>query len=256
MSSRARFTGQVALITGASSGVGAELARVLSAEGAAVTLVARKQAALDELAAGIEASGGQALAVAADVRDAAEVDFAVSQTLERFGRLDVAVPSAGVGRVCRLEDLDAGRWSEYIDVNLTGTFNVCRSAGLHMRTQGSGVIVTVASGMGLHGAAGYAAYCASKGGVVLLTKALALELAPAVRVNCFAPGGIDTPMTDDDFEQYDDPAAARAEALDHVPLKRLASAWEIAIGIAWLASSEAAYATGSIVSADGGTTAR
>ena len=124
-----------------------------------------------------------------------------------------------------------------------------------MRDKGGGLIITVASGLGLVGMAGQVAYCASKGGMVLMTKALAAELAPTVRVNCLAPGGIETPMTDSDFAVTDDPAEARRRALQRVPLGRFATSEEVARAIAWMASDGFSYATGSIVSMDGGTTA-
>src|SRR5262249_56499728 len=120
-----------------------------------------------------------------------------------------------------LEELDDESWSAYIDTNLTGAFWVCRAAGLHMRAQGGGSIVTVASGLGLVGMAGQVAYCASKGGMVLMTKALAAELAPTVRVNCLAPGGIETPMTDSDFAVTADPGEARRRARARGPPSRL-----------------------------------
>ena len=154
-----------------------------------------------------------------------------------------------------LEELDPASWSLFLETNLSGTFWVCRSLGLRMRERGSGSILTVASGMGLVGHAGYVAYCATKGGVVVMTKALAAELAPHVRVNCLCPGGIETPMTDDDLGRSADPDEARRRQLARVPLGRLASAEEIARAALWLVSEDAAYATGSALSIDGGTTA-
>jgi NAD(P)-dependent dehydrogenase (short-subunit alcohol dehydrogenase family) len=250
---RPRFEGRVALISGASSGVGAAAAHQLVADGAAVTLLARREEALTAVADAL-GPGADVLVTPADVRSSDAVDRAVAATKERFGRLDIAIVSAGVGRVCPLPELSDDAWASYIDVNLTGAFYVCRAAGLSMLEDGGGSIVTIASSFALIGAPGYAAYCASKGGLVQLTRALAAELAPTVRVNCLCPGGIETPMTEDDHAQYPDPAAQRERALGRTPLGRLASADEVAGAALWLASDAAAFATGAIVPLDGGAT--
>jgi NAD(P)-dependent dehydrogenase (short-subunit alcohol dehydrogenase family) len=249
------YDGRSVFISGGSSGVGAALGRLLAGYGARVVLFARAQDRLDTIVKQIVAAGGTALAVAGDVRRSGEVDAAMTMAIDRFGRIDVAVACAGIGDRRPLEELDDANWSAYIDTNLTGAFWVCRAAGLHMRANGGGSIVTVGSGLGLVGMAGQVAYCATKGGMVLMTKALAAELAPTVRVNCLAPGGIETPMTDSDFAVTKDPAEARRRALARVPLGRFATSEEVARAIAWVASDDFSYATGSIVSMDGGTTA-
>jgi NAD(P)-dependent dehydrogenase (short-subunit alcohol dehydrogenase family) len=248
-----RFDGQVALVTGASSGVGEVAAKRLAAEGAAVILMARRRERLEAIADEIGDSA-TVLVTPADVRRSSEVDAAVAATVERFGRVDIAIVSAGIGRVCSLADLTDERWAAFIDTNLTGAFYICRAAGLRMREQGRGVIVTIASSYALIGAPGYAAYCASKGGLVQLTRALGAELAPEVRVNCLCPGGIETPMTEDDHAHYPDPAEARRRSLSRIPLARLATAGEVAGAALWLASEEAGFATGTIVALDGGAT--
>lgn len=249
------YEGRSVFISGGSSGVGAELGRLLAGLGARVALFARARQRLDAIVEEIAAAGGTAIAVTGDVRRSADVEAAIDRTVDAFGRLDVAIANAGIGDRCPLEQLDDATWNAFIDTNLTGAFWVCRAAGLRMRASGGGTILTVASGLGLVGMAGQVAYCASKGGMVLMTKALAAELAPTVRVNCFAPGGIETPMTESDFQAADDPAEARRRALARVPLARLATVDEVARAIAWTASGAFSYATGSIVSMDGGTTA-
>lgn len=249
------YRGRSVFISGGSSGVGAELGRLLAGLGAQVTLFARAKDRLKAIVEEIAGAGGNAIAVSGDVRQSADVDAAIDKAIKTFGGLDVAVANAGIGDRRPIEELDDATWNAYIDTNLTGAFWVCRAAGLHMRSKGGGSILTVASGLGLVGMAGQVAYCASKGGMVLMTKALAAELAPTVRVNCFAPGGIETPMTDQDFAVTNDPAEARRRALARVPLARLATATEVATAIAWTASGAFSYATGSIVSMDGGTTA-
>jgi NAD(P)-dependent dehydrogenase (short-subunit alcohol dehydrogenase family) len=252
--SSASFAGRTVFITGASSGVGEAVALILGACGAKLGLFARSANRLERLADDVRAAGGSALAHAGDVRLADDIERAVADTTAEFGVPEFAIASAGIGWSVPLEGLDAATWSLFIETNLTGVFNVCRSVGLRMRERGAGSIVTVASGMGLVGHAGYIAYCASKGGVVVMTKALAAELAPQVRVNCLCPGGIETPMTDDDFARHADPEGSRRRALERVPLGRLATAEEIARAAIWLASDDAAYATGSSLSIDGGTT--
>lgn len=249
------YRGRSVFISGGSSGVGAELGRLLAGLGARVTLFARSQDRLDGIVSEIRSAGGTAAGIAGDIRRSADVDAAIASAIASFGPLAVAVACAGIGDRRPLEQLDDASWNSYIDTNLTGAFWVCRAAGLHMREVGGGSIVTVGSGLGLVGMAGQVAYCASKGGMVLMTKALAAELAPTVRVNCFAPGGIETPMTDSDFDAADDPVEARRRALARVPLARLATSGEVAQAIAWTASGAFSYATGSIVSMDGGTTA-
>jgi NAD(P)-dependent dehydrogenase (short-subunit alcohol dehydrogenase family) len=250
----ASFAASCVFITGASSGVGEAVALILGACGANLGLFARNGDRLEALAKDVRAGGGSALVLTGDVRSADDVEQAVAATTAEFGVPEFAIASAGIGWSVPLDGLDADTFSLFIDTNLTGVFNVCRSVGLRMRERGSGSIVTVASGMGLIGHAGYIAYCASKGGVVVMTKALAAELAPTVRVNCLCPGGIETPMTDDDFGREADPQASRRRALQRVPLGRLASAEEIARAAIWLVSDDAAYATGSSLSIDGGTT--
>ena len=249
------YRGRSVFISGGSSGVGAALGRLLAGYGARVALFARTQHRLDAVVDKIASTGATALAVAGDVRRSADVAAAMATAIDRFGRIDVAVACAGIGDRRPLEELDDASWDAYIDTNLTGAFWVCRAAGLYMRANGGGSIVTVGSGLGLVGMAGQVAYCASKGGMVLMTKALAAELAPTVRVNCLAPGGIETPMTDSDFAVTKDPAEARRRALARVPLGRFATSEEVARAIAWVASDGFSYATGSIVSMDGGTTA-
>ena len=161
--------------------------------------------------------------------------------------------SAGVCVPVALEDLDSATWAETIAINLTGTFTVARSAALIMRAHSGGSIVNVGSELGTIGMAGFADYCASKAGIVGLTRALAAELAPAVRVNAVLPGPVDTPMLHAELALFDDPAATRVEAIERVPLKRFATAEEVAAAILFL-GIDAGYATGACLALDGGTT--
>jgi NAD(P)-dependent dehydrogenase (short-subunit alcohol dehydrogenase family) len=245
-----RLDGRAALITGASSGIGEATARAFVREGAEVTLLARRREQLESLAASL---GDGAVATVADVRDPAAIAAAVKQTVDRFGRLDVVVNSAGVVHPLSLADLDADAWRETIDTNLSGSFYVAREAGLHMSENGGGSIVNVGSDLSILGMPMYVAYCASKAGVIGLTKALAAELAPKVRVNAVCPGPVDTPMLAAEFKCFPDPAAAHDVTLERLPLKRFATAEEVAGAVLYLAA-DASYATGTTLEFDGGST--
>lgn len=238
------------IVTGASSGVGRAAAKAFVAEGAKVALVARRSEILAELAADL---GALALTLPTDIRDPDAVAKAVDIAHAEFGGIDLVVNSAGIAFPTSLEDLTSEIWREVIDTNLSGTFYVCRSAGTRMRQDGGGVIVNIGSELSSVGMSQYSHYCASKFGVVGLTKALAAELAPTVRVNIVCPGPIDTPMGDATFELYPDPAAARRETLERVPLRRMATADEVVTAIRFLAV-DAQFATGAVLPLDGGTT--
>lgn len=238
------------LITGASSGVGRAAARAFAGDGARVALVARRAEALEALA---DELGDAAIAHPADVADSDAVEAVVAMVGDSFGGLDVVVNAAGVGMPTPLGELDPDGWQEVIDVNLSGTFYVAREAGLKMLAGDGGTIVNIGSELSSIGMAFYAPYCASKFGVIGLTKALAAELAPAVRVNAVCPGPIDTPMMDAELDWYPDPEATRIEATERVPLKRFAAPEEVVEAIRFLAF-DAPYATGATLPLDGGTT--
>lgn len=246
-----RLNAKRAIITGASSGVGKATAELFAAHGAKVGLIARRADILNDVAAPL---GGSAMALPADVAD----DKAVARAVERFanaeGGIDVVVNAAAIDGPAHLKDLTPEIWRQQIDINLSGTFYVAREAALRMMAGDGGVIINVGSELGLIGMGLYVHYCTSKFGVVGLTKALAAELAPKVRVNCICPGPIDTPMMDAEIEWFGNPEETRKMAIERVPLKRMATAEEIAKSILFFAA-DAPYATGSIFSIDGGTTA-
>jgi NAD(P)-dependent dehydrogenase (short-subunit alcohol dehydrogenase family) len=247
--STARFTARTALVTGAASGLGAATARRLAAEGAQV-------ACLDVAAEGAqrtaEAIGAGARAYAVDVADPASVRAAVDAAVRDLGRPSVVVNCAGIGRFYHSHEMPFADWQRIIGVNLTGTFLVSQAALPHL-LDGGGSIVNVASNAGLMGQPYSAAYCASKGGVVQLTRALADEyIERGVRVNCIAPGGIDTPLQ----EQFRNAPAGidfKKFAKIRTPLGT-ATPDEVAALIAFVASDEGRYMTGAIVSIDGGLT--
>ena len=246
-----RLKGKRAIVTGASSGLGRATAELFVAEGATVGLLARRVDVLDSIVARL---GKAAMALPADVADDKAVGAAVARFADAHGGIDIAVNAAGIDGPSSLKDLTPEIWRQQLDVNLSGTFYVTREAALRMMAGDGGVVINVSSELGLVGMGLYAHYCASKFGVIGLTKALALELAPKVRVNCICPGPIDTPMMDAELAWFPDPAATRKMAIDRVPLKRFASPQEVAAAVLFFAA-DAPFATGSVFSLDGGTTA-
>lgn len=241
--------GRTALVTGASSGIGEATARRLVASGARVGLVARRSGPLEELAREL---GDAAVVVTADVSQSAQVKDAADAVEAALGDIEVLVNAAGIAIPTLLGDLDDENWRSMIDVNLSGTFLPCREVGLRMRERGGGSIVNLGSELSFLGMEMCVAYCAAKAGVIGLTKALAVELAPTVRVNVVCPGPVDTPMLAGELALFPDPARALAGTVERLPLKRLAQAEEIADAILFAAVSP--FATGSSFVIDGGAT--
>ncbi len=248
------WTDKRVLVTGGSRGIGRAAAAAFHGRGARVAINGRTD---PSAAAAIAALGGGDRLVAApgDVATAAGCEAAVGAAVAGLGGLDVLVNSAGVGKTGTIEDFDEAAWDETLDVNLKGTF-FCIRAALAALREAKGNVVNLASDAGLIGELGLTVYCASKGGVVNMTRALALELAPDVRVNCVCPGYVDTDMVRrDDIEQADDPTAAEQAIIDYAPLKRIATPGEIATAIVYLASDDARFVTGAAFQIDGGSTA-
>lgn len=245
-----RLEGRVALVTGASRGIGAAIAERLAAEGAAVAVnYAGRADAAGAVVARIEAAGGSAKAFQADVSDPAACTSLVADVFATFGRLDVLVNNAGItrdGLVVRMSDDD---WSSVIDTNLSGAFYATRAASKIMMKARGGSIVTIASVVGLVGNAGQVNYAAAKAGLVGMTKSVARELASrGVRANAIAPGFIATEMTDAL------PEAARSAAASAIAMGRFGTPEDIAAAVAFLASDEASYITGQVLAVDGGMT--
>ena len=247
----ARFTDKVAIVTGGGSGLGRATAHRLATEGAAVAVLDLAPDAAEKVAAELAESGATARAVTVDVSDPASVRAAVDEAAA-VGRPEILVNSAGIGGFDHTTDVSFERWSAILGVNLTGTFLMCQAALPHL-LQGGGAIVNVASNAGLMGQPYSAAYCASKGGVVNLTRSLALEyVRRGVRVNAVAPGGMNTPM----IAGFDPPEGVSMKAFSRVmsPLG-YSEPEEVAGLVAFLASEDARYMIGAIVSIDGGITA-
>jgi NAD(P)-dependent dehydrogenase (short-subunit alcohol dehydrogenase family) len=246
-----RMQHKVALITGAGSGIGRATALRLAAEGAQVACADAAAETVAQTERAIAAAGGEAIALVGDVSDETGCARLVEETLARFGRLTTLVNSAGVRSDPPQPIPGPLEWRRVVDVNLTGSYLAARAALPALNASGAGSITNLASIFGLVGGATSAAYAASKGAIVNLTRQLALECAPTVRVNCVCPGVIETPMT---AALRKDPAWAQ-KVLERYPLRRFGQPEEIASAILYLASDEAAFVTGVALPVDGGYTA-
>ena len=241
------LTGKIAVVTGASSGLGADAARAYAEAGANVALLARRQDKLEALAEELRAKGIDALPVGCDVTDEASIEKAVQTVIEHFGRIDILVNNAGVTRDGLVMMMKEADFDAVIDTNLKGTFLCMKAVSRIMMKQRYGRIVNLSSVVGLRGNAGQVNYAASKAGVVGMTKSLAKELASrGVTVNAVAPGFIDTDMTAALSE------TAKNAALGSIPMGRMGTPENVAKAVAFLADEDAGYITGQVLAVDGG----
>lgn len=250
------FEGLVALVTGGSAGIGEAVMRQLVAHGASVASMSRRRVQNDAAVAAVDPSRRRAMAVTGDVAVEADVARCIAETVARFGRLDILVNNAAVYMQGDAGATTLDDWNRLIGVNLTGAFLCTRQALPHLaETRGS--IVNVSSEAGLAGIARQVAYNVSKAGMISLTKSCAVDFAArGIRVNCVCPGTTATPLVEQALRRAPDPAARRRELEGCRPADRLGTPDEIAAAVLFLAGRDAAYATGAVLSVDGGYTAQ
>jgi len=248
---------KVALITGGNSGIGKATAILFAKEGAKVCITGRNEKRCEEVVKEIIDGGGQAIYFIADVQVPDQCQSTVEKTIKAFGRLDVLFNNAGVYFPNTAVDCSEEEWDLTIDINLKGTFLMSKFVLPHMIAQKSGIIINNGSGWGIVGGNKGVSYCASKGGVVLMTKAMAIDHArQGIRVNCLCPGDVETPMLDEDarmrgmsWEEY------HAQAVAQRPMGRIGLPDEIAKAALFLASDDSTFMTGATLVVDGGGTA-
>ncbi|WP_077306294.1 SDR family NAD(P)-dependent oxidoreductase [Terribacillus halophilus] len=243
-----KLQNKVALITGGASGIGAATARLFASEGAKLVLVDLNEEKGKEVEAELKANNAEAIFVKTNITKEEEVTALFKQAAETFGKIDIVFNNAGIGRVHPTHDLDYAEWRNTVNVDLDGVFLVAREALRSMLVNGSGSIVNTASMYGWVGSPGSAAYNAAKGGVVNLTRSLALEYAEKnIRINALCPGFIDTPIIPEDD---------KVVLSTMTPMKRLGKAEEMAKAVLFLASDDSSYMTGNSLIVDGGYTAQ
>jgi NAD(P)-dependent dehydrogenase (short-subunit alcohol dehydrogenase family) len=251
------FKDKVAVVTGAAKGIGQATALAFAHAGARVAILDPSREEAEKVISQIQDFKGQAVALPTDVSKEAEVRAAFEEITSRWGRLDVLVNNAGIYYQADAVQTPLDVWEMVLAVNLTGAFLCIKYAVPHMVKNGGGVIVNVASEAGLVGIKGQVAYNVSKGGMIALTRSCAVDFAQmGVRVNCICPGTTDTPLVQAAIQRAPDPAAARRALESSRPLNRLGRPEEIAAAILFLASDQVGYATGAVLSVDGGYTAQ
>jgi NAD(P)-dependent dehydrogenase (short-subunit alcohol dehydrogenase family) len=257
-----RLKDKVAIITGAGTGVGAACMKIFAAQGARVVGVSRTRSNLENVLSEVKEAGGDGHIVAADLVDPSSADKIVKETMNKFGRIDILVNSAGVGynyektspgSMADVANLTLEKWDEVMRINLSSMFLMCKAVIPQMQEQKSGSIVNVTSISGYQGLPGAHSYTAAKAGMINLTRSMCVAYAKdGIRANAIAPGFIDTRMVEDFMSLFDD--EEQADAI--TPMRRAGTPEEMANGCLYLASDEASYCNGSILTIDGGTTAR
>ncbi|RAV20931.1 SDR family NAD(P)-dependent oxidoreductase [Paenibacillus contaminans] len=247
---------KVVVVTGGGSGIGQAVCRRFAAEGAKVAVIGRTLSKCENTAAEIAAAGGTAFAVQADVAVEEEVKQAIRSVMDRFGKIDVLVNNAAVCPQIKLTDMSFSQWNEVIGCNLGSIFLACREVIPHMLEAAGGAIVNLSSVHALATSEGYAAYAAAKGGIVSMTRAVALDYAKNnIRVNAVLPGAVHTPMLESSVKKLDDDKANIMQIWnDAQPIGRVGKAEEIASVVLFAASPDNSFMTGAVLVADGGMT--
>jgi NAD(P)-dependent dehydrogenase (short-subunit alcohol dehydrogenase family) len=253
---RQRFVGQFVVVTGAGSGIGLGTATAFAGEGATVYGIDIDEAGLGHASRSIAGSRGRFVPVVADVAKPGEITAGVQRIVSQAGRVDILVNNAGINMAKRIADLALEDWDRVFDTNLRSVYLCCKAVWPSFVAQRRGVIVNVASVMGQVGGVGSPAYCSTKAGIIMLTRCLAKDgAASGIRVNGVCPGYIDTPIMEKVLRSTGDPAKGRQNIVDKMPLGRMGSPQDVAAGILFLASAEAAYISGTELTIDGAVTA-
>lgn len=244
-------SGRVTVITGGASGMGRATALRLARNGDRVCICDLKEEAVNSTAEQIRAAGGSALTGVLDVRDQAQVQSWIAQVIKEYGRIDCLFSNAGVNARALVANMTLTQWSLLIDTHVTGTFNFCQAVLRHMTVKKSGAIVITSSDFAIVGVANAANYCAAKTALYSLTKSLAIEFAPHIRVNAIGPGPIDTPLlrANRTAEEFD---TARRNFESKLPMKRLGQPEEVAAVVDFLLSDRASFITGQLLQPNGG----
>ena len=248
---------RVAIVTGAASGIGAASSRLFAAEGAKLALVDQDKVGLGQLASDIEAAGGNAIIIPADVSSDAEARAGVDRVIEKWGRIDVLLTAAGMSTGGTVDAIEEAAWDRTFDVNVKGTYLWIHYAIRSMIENKSGAIVTIGSQLAQSSPGKNAAYIASKGAIASFTKTMAVDhAAQGIRVNALMPGVIDTPMPANSLKRYADPEAMKTFWKHRHPMGRIGKPEEVARAALFLACEDSSFVTGTLLFIDGGWTAQ
>lgn len=248
-----RLSGKTAIITGAASGIGRAAARLFAREGASVVIVDINEAGAAETLRSTQEGGAEAVSVTADVSKKHDAARVIEQAMNKFGRVDILFNNAATNSYTNTLDTNETEFDRVFGVNLKSIFFISQVVTPHMVRAGKGSIINTSSITGIVGAPGMAAYSASKGAIITLTRTMALELAEAnIRVNCICPASVDTPMLRESFDRTPDAAHARAQNIKRHPLGRLGTPEDVAYFALFLASDESSFVTGGTHLIDGG----
>lgn len=251
-----RFEGQVVIVTGGAKGIGWGIAKVFSQEGAKVVIADWDEVNGPKTAEELRQNGGEAIFIKCDVSNEDQVKAMVEKTIQNYGRIDVLVNNAGVGIYKSVLEATSQDWDLCLNVNLKGVFLCSKYVIPYMQKQGKGNIINISSVHSFQTVNGVAPYAASKGGITALTRNMAIDYGPTIRVNAIAPGWVLTPLIQSIFDGYPDPEAQRRAVEQRQVMKRIGRPEDIGYAAAFLASDEASFITGTQLFVDGGLTAQ